>query len=303
MIEVRRKGSGAALAVVTVAFPALAAGGAAAQDMLAPALPAPWAGATAPSVERWAREDAGAPAPPFRLTGDRETRDRAVGCLAAAVYYEAGDQPLAGREAVAQVVLNRVRHPHYPKSVCGVVYQGAPHPGCQFTFACDGSTARAPDLRGWRDATAVAERALDGFVAASVGASTHYHALYVRPAWSAEMRPASRIGLHVFYRFPGGLGEAGALTGVYAGAEPTPPILLASARRNGRTTAIEATPEPIPQAAAFSVWGLEVAVVTPGSGGLAVAPAASGPAVQDRPDPRPAAGPRLALAAGGTPVS
>ena len=62
-------------------------------------------------------------------------------CMTSAIYYEAGNEPAAGQLAVAQVILNRLRHPHYPKSVCGVVYQGAEHwRHCQFTFACDGST-------------------------------------------------------------------------------------------------------------------------------------------------------------------
>ncbi|WP_416365907.1 cell wall hydrolase [Sphingomonas aerolata] len=80
-------------------------------------------------------------------------RARALLCLTTAIYYEAASEPDAGQRAVAQVILNRVRHPAFPATVCGVVYQG-PHSGgaptaCQFSFACDGATARAPaSLRG-----------------------------------------------------------------------------------------------------------------------------------------------------------
>src|SRR5581483_7016511 len=85
------------------------------------------------------------PAAPFRLAAGAEDRQRALTCLTQAVYYEAGFQPLAGEEAVAQVVLNRLRHPAFPKTVCGVVYDGSQRPtGCQFTFTCDGSLAKTP---------------------------------------------------------------------------------------------------------------------------------------------------------------
>ena len=85
------------------------------------------------------------PMKPFKLATDTQDGGRALKCLAQAVYYESAREPQLGQEAVAQVVLNRLRHPAYPKSVCGVVYQGAARTtGCQFTFTCDGSLARAP---------------------------------------------------------------------------------------------------------------------------------------------------------------
>jgi hypothetical protein len=137
-------------------------------------------------------------APPFVLPVDGVARDRAVACLTAAIYYEAGREPRDGQEAVAQVVLNRVRHPGFPKSVCGVIYEGAERAtGCQFSFTCDGSTRRRPLPARWRAAEAVAMAALDGHVAAEVGASTHYHALSVRPAWRTTLVQTARIGAHV----------------------------------------------------------------------------------------------------------
>lgn len=214
---------------------------------------------------------------PFILNTDALSRERAVKCLAAAIYYEAADQPLAGREAVAQVVLNRLRHPAYPKSVCGVVYQGAAQAGCQFTFACDGSLSRPPKPRGWLAAREVAVAALDGFVEPDVGSSTHYHATYVRPAWSRWLTPTSRIGAHQFYRLPGARGEAGALVGAYSGQEP--PVALASLAASrvasAETTATAHPPPPAPRAAEFSIWGLGVGVARPErDGSVSVTPVA-----------------------------
>ena len=125
---------------------------------------------------------------PFDLSGsDPLDRRRALLCLTQAVYYEAGYEPLEGRRAVAQVVLNRMRHPAFPKSICGVVYQGARDPVCQFSFVCDGSLYRRPALGAWQEAERIAAAALDGFVERSVGAATHYHADYVAPYWAPRL--------------------------------------------------------------------------------------------------------------------
>ena len=51
--------------------------------------------------------------------------DKAEKCLAQAIYFEARNEPARGQQAVAQVVLNRVFSPYYPKDVCSVVYQNA----------------------------------------------------------------------------------------------------------------------------------------------------------------------------------
>src|SRR5215208_479092 len=109
--------------------------------------------------------EANVPAQPFRFRGDEVARSRALECLTLAIYYEAGSQDQAGQEAVAQVVLNRVRHPAFQPSVCGVVFQGyARKTGCQFTFTCDGSLLRAPDPKIWARAQQAAAAALNGFV-------------------------------------------------------------------------------------------------------------------------------------------
>ena len=162
---------------------------------------------------------------PFDLGAGSLDHERALLCLTQAVYYEAGFEPLAGRRAVAQVVLNRMRHPAFPKSVCGVVYQGAKLPVCQFSFTCDGSLDRAPAPAAWRQARDVAKAALAGFVETSVGSATHYHADYVAPRWAPMLTKISRIGAHIFYRWPGGWGQRGAFTGRYAG-EPQDPSAL-----------------------------------------------------------------------------
>lgn len=145
-------------------------------------------------------------------------------CLAQAIYYEAANEPLQGKRAVAQVVLNRVRHPAYPSSVCGVVYEGWNKPVCQFSFVCDGSLTRAPAARQWRESEAVAKAALAGAVEPSVGTATHYHADYVLPRWAFTLAKVERVGTHLFYRFPGSGGRARSFTANWSGSERIPQI-------------------------------------------------------------------------------
>jgi hypothetical protein len=169
-------------------------------------------------------------AAPFQFSGNAAARAQALNCLASAVYYEAGNQDADGERAVAQVVLNRVRHPAFPASVCGVVYQGSTRPtGCQFTFTCDGSLNRRPDADGWRRATEVAQAALSGSVYAPVGWATHYHADYVVPYWAAAMAKNTIVGAHLFYRWPGTWGQPAAFSNTYRGIEPSATALRSAA--------------------------------------------------------------------------
>lgn len=148
---------------------------------------------------------------------------RALDCLTAAVYYEARSQALDGQRAVAQVVLNRVRDPAFPASVCGVVYQGSTRAtGCQFSFTCDGSLDRPREPLAWARASVIAADALGGAVYAPVGSATFYHANYVSPWWASSMTQVATIGAHIFYRWRGAMENALAFRQSYAGAEPLP---------------------------------------------------------------------------------
>lgn len=176
---------------------------------------------------------AGGPNPaaaPFVLKADSKTYGRALECLTQAIYYEAARESEEGQRGVAQVVLNRMRHPAYPASVCAVVYQGAERPtGCQFSFTCDGSLARAP-MRDYLDrARRIADEALKGHVAASVGNATHYHADYVAPYWAPTLTKNAVIGAHIFYRWRGNWGQPDAFTQRWAKRESDPAFLRSAA--------------------------------------------------------------------------
>ncbi|RYY23793.1 MAG: cell wall hydrolase [Sphingomonadales bacterium] len=160
----------------------------------------------------------------FRVSGSLESQARAVDCLAAAVFYEAGDDTV-GQRAVAQVIINRMRHPAFPKSICGVVFQGQERStGCQFTFTCDGAMARwVPRPAAWERARDVARMALYGSVYAPVGHATHYHTDWVVPYWSASLEKITEVHTHLFFRWAGWWGTPPAFNRGYTAAEPNVP--------------------------------------------------------------------------------
>lgn len=205
---------------------------------------------------------AGPAARPFRAGFDIDsTRD--LECLTQAVYFEARGEGTAGMKAVAQVVLNRVRHPAFPKSICGVVFQGAhQRVGCQFSFACDGSIRRRTEPGAWNRARQVASQMLSGYVMTEVGNATHFHTTAVNPNWSSRLLRVATVGSHVFYRFNGAAGRPGSFhytprpsdageslpgpTPVYAGLPAPDQIAGAAAEAGysilfGRGDAAEAT--------------------------------------------------------------
>ncbi len=201
----------------------------------------------------------------MRIDNSGVDRSRAVECLTAAVYYEARSESDQGQRAVAQVVLNRVAHPSYPNTVCGVVYQGSERStGCQFSFTCDGSLTRGPNRMFWLRAENVARAALSGYVERSVGLATHYHTIAISPYWAPSLRHIITVGAHRFYRFGGAAGEAGAFRFAYRGGEPVaaPHARNAAADRQGDTAL-----DPLALQKAYEA-ALKTNLPVSGSGGL-----------------------------------
>jgi hypothetical protein len=204
----------------------------------------------------------------LRLAGTMTDRARAQYCLTLAVYYEAASEADAGQRAVAQVVLNRVAHPTYPSTVCGVVFQGSERStGCQFSFTCDGAMARKPAALWWDRAARVAAQALAGAVYQPAGLATHYHTVQVHPYWADSLDPIGTIGAHRFYRWRGAAGRPAAFSALYRGGEPVaaphPRLALAEAAPADST-------DPVALARVYEL-------------SLAAAPAATAPALLGAP--------------------
>ncbi len=156
---------------------------------------------------------------PFIYAGSGDARLRARDCLAAAMIYEAGDDA-KGQQAVGQVIINRARHPAFPKSVCGVVFQGSERTtGCQFTFTCDGALSRRYSDAAWTRARNNADLMLSGGTYPPVGLATHYHTDWVRPYWSDSLEKIAIVDTHLFFRWPGYWGTPGAFRGAVSGSD------------------------------------------------------------------------------------
>ncbi|MAL38250.1 MAG: hypothetical protein CMK95_19875 [Pseudomonas sp.] len=132
-------------------------------------------------------------------------------CLAQNIYFEAGNQPLAGKIAVAQVVLNRLEHNSYPETICGVIYQakwkenwrGTMVPirnQCQFSWFCDGKSDEPLDTKTWLLSLIVARDVVDGFYGDITEGATHYHSVYVSPYWADSLNETVIINEHIFYK-------------------------------------------------------------------------------------------------------
>lgn len=209
------------------------------------------------------------PALPFSMArASAIDRGRALQCLTTAIYYEAASEPDVGQQAVAQVILNRVRHPAFPATVCGVVFQGSEHAGCQFSFACDGALQRgSPSPAYWLRALKVAAAALNGHVMPQVGLATHYHTYAVTPAWNRSLVMTAAIGAHFFHRWQGGWGTPAAFRQPYVGGEPVPgphpridaPALITAAVG---TPALPAA-KPVTIQPAYAQSGTPIAPATP----------------------------------------
>jgi spore germination cell wall hydrolase CwlJ-like protein len=135
------------------------------------------------------------------VVAQRRVRLAEENCLARAVYFEARSESQLGQLAVAKVILNRTKDPAYPKSICGVVYQGSgTRNSCQFSFACDGLPDDVRQPAAWANAKQIAQKAIAGSGNMTVmSTATNYHADYVRPRWAKNMKRLIKIGHHIFY--------------------------------------------------------------------------------------------------------
>lgn len=134
---------------------------------------------------------------------------KAIDCLAKNIYWEASNEPLRGKKAVAQVTVNRMEDPRFESDVCGVVYErdrvkvrGRMRTICQFSWTCmtvKNKTPRHPE--SWEEAQRIAQKyVLDGYHIPELEEALFYHADYVKPRWARQMVRIEKIGAHIFYR-------------------------------------------------------------------------------------------------------
>lgn len=122
-------------------------------------------------------------------------------CLATAIYHEARGESIAGQQAVAEVVLNRVDDAAFPRTICGVVKQRVAK-GCQFSFVCEGKTGTPRDSEAYSRAQKIAHTMLEGFPRELTNGATYFHTRMVNPSWSRRFERTAYIGAHMFYKKP-----------------------------------------------------------------------------------------------------
>lgn len=202
-----------------------------------------------------------------------ETPEDSLRCMTLAIAYEAANQAVEGRQAVAEVVLNRVAHPAFPKSVCAVVFEGAVagrvrHGGCQFSFVCDGAVERPLSARVLDDARGIARDALSGAMPRRLPGALNYHANYVNPVWAARLDRVARIGAHIFYR-PHGADAPETGRWHWRGDDPDWQLIRRYARYFDAAAPapvmMAASPAAAAPAAPFAPWGLALVIPAPHS--------------------------------------
>jgi len=125
--------------------------------------------------------------------------DEELHCMQLNIYWEARNQDLAGKTAIAAVTLNRVKSKRFPDSVCGVVYQSH-----QFSWYWDGLIDRPSldnrfEVEAWKESKRIATLALNNKLKSEVGNATHYHHTDINPWWSAKLVRLVTIEDHIFY--------------------------------------------------------------------------------------------------------
>ena len=123
-------------------------------------------------------------------------------CLSEVLYYEARGEGRVGQQAIAEVVFHRMNNGNYGHSICAVVYEGAGHPGCQFSFTCDGELRHAKQESAWKESEELAARILTGEerLKNATGGATNFHAISSTPDWAPTLEKTTQIGNHIFYR-------------------------------------------------------------------------------------------------------
>ena len=239
-------------------------------------------------------------APPRLKPGHSPAGSSALDCLTQAVYYEARGESAEGQQAVAQVVLNRLRRPGFPKTVCGVVFQGVQDGACQFSFACDGAMRAPKEAIAWRRAQDVAAHALDGFELAEIGDATNFHVASLGAIWGDGLVRVAQIGAHTFYRLtgrpdPAMQGPTMQAPAMRAPAAPAQQLAQQSVHAEGKSPSDDGTGSSLILAAAIT----PVAINTAGPPRAAAEPDAAPPPAPAHPADKTAAGAPAPAAAKG----
>lgn len=130
-------------------------------------------------------------------------KDHQIDVLARTLWGEARGEGYSGMQAVANVVMNRVKRGGWygltPAEVCKKPYQ----------FSCwiksDPNYLKLINVttsdRLFKQAKDIATLAVNGQLADITGGATEYHTKAVKPKWNYEkLQKTASIGQHIFYK-------------------------------------------------------------------------------------------------------
>lgn len=128
---------------------------------------------------------------------ERKQVNTPIECLAKTVYYEARGESDEGKRWVARSVMNRTKHPKFPKDVCSVVAEK--HNGvCQFSWYCKRMKVKHDE--SWNDSMKVAFEVMSTEPTnESLKRVLFFHAISTRPSWGRHYKKIKRVEHHVFY--------------------------------------------------------------------------------------------------------
>jgi len=128
------------------------------------------------------------------------TEEKEIICLANNIYFESRNQPIKGKRAVGEVVINRVASKKFPNTICTVVTQRKTNI-CQFTWYCKENVYKIiTDFSSYEEALEIAYVLYHGSTKNITQGALWYHADYIKPpGWTKSMRVTAHIGNHIFY--------------------------------------------------------------------------------------------------------
>lgn len=134
-------------------------------------------------------------------------RELEVDVLARTIFGEARNEGAVGMEAVACVVLNRVKT---AQKIGGYWWGNNIIQVCQKAYQFSCWNKDDPNLKRIQEVTEsdihfqtclrIARRAVIGALRDTTNGADHYHADYVDPHWAQGQKPVTVIGRHIFYR-------------------------------------------------------------------------------------------------------
>jgi len=134
-------------------------------------------------------------------------------CMVRAVHFEAEGESKSGKQAVANVILNRVKSSKFPNTICGVIEQGQTHANgvpkknkCHFSWYCDGKSddikiKNKPQRNSFEETALIAFKVVNGELGDITYGANHYYAHdKVTPYWKSDKDITIVVDNHTFVK-------------------------------------------------------------------------------------------------------